>query len=231
MKLLSILLLFILNLQANMFDYNTDGSIKAKTIYDLFNQCTSDMNSIVKHGEYEKHINFEKNIVSVEKGIIDAQMDSNDRQSIQKNLREYKLICQTCINTMKNDAPQLNTHYTNLVNNLENFKKSVYSTGYQPLIKEWDKLTRIKKQYIKDPSNKLENKFARSLDQVVLTLTQLYLDDEQEQPMLTYLKNYQSYFNDLSRSYKSVKYENINEIKPLSYKIKSQIKLSIPYSL
>ncbi len=235
MKSVSILLLFILHLHASMFGYsfsdNTNENVGHKTIYEVFSASTSDINSIIKHGDYAKHTSFNNNIISVEKRVEDAEMSTKERKKLQDNIKKYRVICQSCIKAMETNAPQLDKHYKTLINSLNDFDRGINSTGFTPLIKEWHKLSHIKKQYIKEPSNKLEKEFEETLNLVVLTVSELYLDEELEEPLLSYLKNYQAYFNDLSRSYKSVKYENINHIKPLSYQIKSQIKLSIPYNL
>ncbi|MBU0632897.1 hypothetical protein KKA17_09635 [bacterium] len=235
MKPLLFSLIFILNLQAAKLDYNITekaySDIENKTIYYIFNLCSSDMNGIIKHGDYEKHLNFDKNIAYVQKRIETAQIDSKDKQKLQNNINKYKTICQSSVSSMKKNAPRLNTHYAIVTNSLVDFEKRICSTGFSPLIKKWHKLNHIKNEYLKEPSQELEQEFKRELDLVMQSVSELYLEEEQENAIFSYLKNYQSYFYDLSRSFKYAQYENIKEIKPLSYKIKSQIQFFVPYNL
>ena len=235
MKILSILLFLILGLQAGMLGYGSEEKStiapNSPNIYDLFNRCVSDINAIVKHGEYQRSSSFSESMKSLEKRINEADMDTKEKQKIQQELKRYGSVCQNCINAARTDAPKLNSRYLKVLNGLDDFERHVISTGFVPLIREWHKLGKIKKHYVQRPTNKLEKEFAQTFDLVLLTVTELYLDEEQEEPMMTYLKNYQEYFSDLSRSYKKAKYEEINTLKPLGYKIKSLIKLSIPYNL
>ena len=61
-----------------------------------------------------------------------------------------------------------------------------------------------------------------------MTITELYLDDEMEQPLFEYLDAYKAYFKEISGAYRSVGYAEVGKLKPLTYKIKMQFEMMLP---
>lgn len=237
MRAVFILMLGIINLYAGIFgssdiwDAPAKEAAQQQTIYTTFSSCASDINAIIRHGAYEKKQGFFKNIVDVEKRIEQASIEQKQKEQLKEDIKKYRIICQSCIKTMQNDAPKLASQYKTLIESLQKFDSMVNSTGFPPLLKEWHKLSRIKRDYIKKPSAQTEKEFYRTLELVTITVRELYLEDEMEEPMLGFLKNYKEYFSSLATSYKNIAYDNVNDLRPLAYKIKSQIQLNIPNNL
>jgi hypothetical protein len=99
------------------------------------------------------------------------------------------------------------------------------SIGLYALISRWRELSAIKNSFVKKPNPALEKKFDNIHNEIVVTITELYLDDEAESFLLGYLDNYKLYFKEITVAYAKANYDKINELKPLSYKIKAELEL------
>jgi hypothetical protein len=148
-------------------------------------------------------------------------MSKDEKEVLKKELTEYKTTVDLVYKNLKNKASKLNMHYLKTLNGLSSFNQSVASTGYGPLLKEWYVLTKIKRKFMRKPNAKLAKEFNQKFELVKMIIIELYLDEELEDPLLSYLDNYKKYFQGVNQAYKNVEYKNVQNIKLLSYKIKS----------
>ncbi|MBU1658198.1 hypothetical protein KKG72_03995 [bacterium] len=233
MKLLISILLTLLHLNAGIFS-SDDASLnktnqKYKQIHNSFRQNVSDANAIIKRGEYEKIDSYTSEITSIIEQIKYLDIPRENKLKLQEDMIAYSNLINQITQTLKNKAPNLKMNYGNTLEGLQKFNKKIASIGLSELTTQWIELSRIKNHFVKKPNAKLEKEFDNKWNAVVVTITELYLDEEIENPLFNYLNSYKSYFKEISLSYKDVEYSNINKIKPLSYKIKAQLELLVPY--
>lgn len=129
------------------------------------------------------------------------------------------------------DAPEFNKHYKKSVKGLKKFNDKLSSIGYRPLLTLWYELSKTKAKFIKKPSYKLQKKFNKNYNLIIISITELYLDEEIEEPLFRYLENYKTHFNEVSLAYESIGYKNISILRPLSYKIKAKMEFLSPIKL
>jgi len=227
MKIALILLSLSLMLSANYFSDDTSNTTKQhKKVLETFRTTSSDGNALLKKGDFEKYKLYKSNITTLIHTIDTLDLSPQEKKSLQKNMHQYSKIIDSVYKHMKNKTPMIHKEYSKSLDGLVAFNDGINSTGYGPLLKEWHKLAKIKRRYIKKPSYQLSKKFDEKWDAVVFVLTDLCLDEEYEDPLLAYLDVYKKYFKDLNHVYKTVHYENIKNIKPLSYAIKSQLEFA-----
>lgn len=227
MKTVLILLSLSLILSANYFSDDTSNTTKQhKKVLETFRTTSSDGNSLLKKGDFEKYKLYKSNITALIQKIDALDLSPQEKKSLQKNMHQYSKIIDSVYKHMKNKTPMINKEYSKSLNGLVAFNDGINSTGYEPLLKEWHDLEKIKHRYIKKPSYQLSKKFDEKWDAVVFVLTDLCLDEEYEDPLLAYLDVYKKYFKDLNNVYKTVHYEKIKKVKPLSYAIKSQLEFA-----
>ena len=229
MKLILITMLIILNLDANIFEsYKETKKIK---IINSFKKDVSNANKIIKKGDYTLFRKYKNGIESTIEHVQKLDITLDEKKELKKDLQTYASIINDIYKKMHQKAPEFNKHYKNSIRELENFNKKLSSIGYRPLLKTWHKLSKIKARFIKKPSKKLEKKFNENYNLITNYITELYLDEEIEEPMFSYLKNYKIHFDEINIAYKSVEYENIKKIKPLSYRIKAKMEFLSPIEL
>jgi len=222
MKALLCILTLSLLLNASMFtkEGNNNG-----ILIEEFRQNVNDTNSIIWRGEYGKIPLYKASVSSITKKIQDLKIAQEKKQELTTNLQNYTAIVDTIAINLQKEAPQLKSHYENSIANLDAFNKKISSIGLYALISRWRELSSIKNSFVKKPNPALEKKFDNIHNEIVVTITELYLDDEAESFLLDYLENYKLYFKEITVAYAKANYDKINELKPLSYKIKAELEL------
>lgn len=222
MKILLSILTLSLLLNASMFtkEGNNNG-----ILIEEFRQNVNDTNSIIWRGEYEKIPSHKAGISSIAKKIQNLKIAEEKKQELAVNLQNYAAIIDAIGKNLQQEAPKLKDHYDNSIANLDAFNKKMSSIGLYTLISRWRELSAIKNSFVKKPNPALEKKFDNIHNEIVVTITELYLDDEAESFLLGYLDNYKLYFKEITVAYTKANYDKINELKPLSYKIKAELEL------
>jgi len=235
MKLLMMTLLLIYTLHAGIFssDDKQDKQVDAqnKEIQDKFRQNVSDANAIIKRGEYKKINQYASNSTLIIEHIEELDISLDEKQKLIKDIKTYSQLINDISIKLQKKSPKLNTHYTETISKLEFFNSKLSSIGLSQLLSNWRDLSRIKNRFVKKPSESLEKEFDDKWSAIVVTITELYLDDDMQEPLLDYLESYKAYFKEIKAAYASVSYKNIKRLKPLSYSIKAQLELLIPYKM
>jgi len=226
MKILISSILIVASLDAGIFDYTQ--KTKEVKIINSFRETISDANDVIKRGNYNRYNEYKDGIKSTIDHVQRLNISKEEKAELEQDLKEYADIINTMYKKLHKKAPNFKDHYDSSIGELKNFNKKLISIGYRPLLSTWYELSKIKARFIKRPSEKLEKKFNEHYDLIVNYITELYLDEEIEEPLFAYLKNYRAYFDDINMAYKSVDYENIKKIKPLSYRIKAKMEFMNP---
>jgi len=227
MKIVLFILSLSLFLSASYFSDETSNTAKHhQKVLEIFRASSSDGNALMKKGDFEKYKLYKSNITTLINEIDSLDLSKQEKKSLKKNMHQYTRIIDSVYKHMKNKTPKINSEYSKSLHGLVAFNDGINSTGYGPLLKEWHDLAKVKYKYIRKPSSKLSKKFDEKWDAVVFVLTDLCLDEEYENPLLAYLDVYKKYFKDLNHVYKTVHYEKIKKVKPLSYAIKSQLEFA-----
>lgn len=229
MKTIIFSLLIILNLQAQTTNANQDPN--QINIINSFKKNISAANAVVKRGNYHRYDEYKNGIESTIKNVQNLKISQKEKLELQQDLQTYANIINNMYKKLHTKAPKFKEHYKNSTYNQYFFNKKVASIGYRPIVRAWYELKKITSRYIKRPNKQLEKKFYEKLDLIVKNITELYLDEEIEEPLFAYLQNYKMYFDEISIAYKSVEYENIKKIKPLCYKIKAKMEFISPVEL
>jgi len=219
--LLSVLALSLL-LNASVFAKNEKNS---SILIEEFRQNVNDTNSIIWRGEYDKIPSYKASISSITRKIQALEIEQNKKQELAAHLQNYEAIVDTIAINLKKEAPRLKTHYDYTIDNLDAFNKKISSVGLYILSSRWRDLSGIKNNFVKKPTPELEKKFDAMLNEVIVTITELYLDDKTESFLLGYLENYKLYFKEITVAYSKANFDKINELKPISYKIKAELEL------
>jgi hypothetical protein len=235
MKIVIVSFLVSASLFAGLFSSNDDDLRQLQKnnekIHQQFRQNVNDANAIIKRGEYSIMNEHKSNILNIITRIDTLSIPKEDKKTLQNDMTHYAVLVDDISVKLQSNAPKLNQHYSALIANLKSFNSKLASIGLSELLNDWHEISRIKNRYVKKPSKKHEKEFSNKWTSMVITITELYLDEEDEEALFAYLENYKAYFQEISAAYSSVGYANINKLKPLTYKIKAQLELSVPYQL
>lgn len=227
MKYILILIFIFWDLHASL--YHSDN-VQTKDIREAFRENVSDANAILKRGEYAKIAKYKTDIESIIGQIKTLGIANENKEELQKDIALYTALINDISIHLQKKAPELEKNHLHILRKLDAFNKRISMIGFSELSENWRQLSNIKNSFIKQPRLKLEKEFDAKWSAVVITITELYLDEEIEQPVLDYLNDYKTYFKEISSAYSSAQYSNLNKVKPLSYKIKAQLELLVPYN-
>ncbi|MBU0720030.1 hypothetical protein KJ877_01670 [bacterium] len=233
MKIIILSVILITGLYASIFGANTQEAKNDtnKEIHDVFRQNVSDANAIIKRGDYAKITRYKEESLTIMAQIEHLDIPDEHKLELKKDLSKYSQLINKISSKLQTQAPKLNQHYTDVVGNIATFNKKLSSIGLSELLSSWYNLSKAKNRYVKKPSKKLEKEFDKQWTSVITTISELYLDEEMEEPLFEFLHNYKAYFKEITIAYNSVTYSDIRELKPLSYKIKAQLELLVPYEI
>jgi hypothetical protein len=230
MKIVSFLFLTVWALHAGVLDYferdRTNRHVeKQQSVTELFRQNVRHANGAIKRGEYDGMAPFAHGINTLQKKLKQIDDPSLPVEALSKDIELYSQLVSAVTKELRQNAPKLNEHYSGIVGGVDTFNKKLSSIGLRELLRSWKDLTRIKHRFVKKPSAKLAKAFEKAWDNVSITITELYLDEEMEEPLLDFLERYKLQFAELNDAYEKVGYVNVAKIKPLAYKIKMQLEL------
>jgi len=191
---------------------------KQESVTTLFNQNVHAMNAIVKRGDYDKMDEFDTTLQEVRK-----RLELYGQAKILEQLNDYDAKVRSVSASLVEYAPSLQKDQEIIIAELESFNRRISSIGLAELIKGWRELGRLKKAFVREPQKNLQKDFETKWLYVSVLIEELYLDEEVETPMLQFLQRYKSVFDSIAAAYKESGFDNVATLKPLSYKIKSDI--------
>jgi hypothetical protein len=232
MKIFIALLWAVWTLHAGFFDGDSHDERRQMRqqlqLFDRFKENARDANAIVKRGEYDLMAHQKQEIGRISREIASLEISAEEQRTLNADLQEYEKLVSRIGTQLKLKAPELNTHYKQVLSGLPNFNKKLGSIGLRELLHSWRELSRIKSRFVKRPSNKLVRAFEKEWTNVTVTITELYLDEEMEQPLFDYLDSYRAYFNELNSAYRTAGYNDVARLKPLTYQIKMHFEMLTP---
>lgn len=223
MKFLLFLSIIFSMLNASMF--SSDNANKQTSMIEEFRQNVNDVNSIIWRGEYDKLSTQKSTLTSIIKNIDSLSISQDSKKQLKNDLQNYAHLVNTISTSLQKEAPTLNKHYNETIIKLDSFNKKISSIGLYQLTALWKELSKIKNEFVKKPNLSYEKKFEDTWNEMSVTIMELYLNDETEEFLFGYLEHYKQYFKEINLAYKQANYENINQLKPLSYKIKAAFEL------
>ena len=229
MKWILILAFATLSLQAGWFGSDERREEAQKVdLAQQFRENASDANAIVKRGEYDLISQQEEGLARIRSEVMTLRISEADRKALSADLETYEQTVRNIGSKLQKRAPKLNEHYRYIISGLPTFNKHLGSIGLGDLLHGWRELSRTKDRFVKEPAAKQVKSFDREWTNINVIITELYLDDDMEKPLLDYLAAYKSYFNELESAYQGVGYAEVQKLKPLVYKIKLQFQMLTP---
>jgi len=229
MKIFILLCCAVLSLQAGFFEKEKhQEQLQKMDLLQRFKENASAANDIVKRGEYGLIAEQERQVARIRGDVSGLNVSAQERKDLSTDLESYAKMVSSIGSSLKRSAPELHQHYRQVIAGLPEFNRRMGSIGLRELLHSWRELSRIKGRFVKRPDAKLVKAFEEEWTNITVTITELYLDDEMEQPLFEYLDAYKAYFKEISGAYRSVGYAEVGKLKPLTYKIKMQFEMMLP---
>ncbi len=231
MKTLVIILVLVTSaLAALFFTLDTPTEEKApsyapkqKLLYSKIDDNFDLVRRISKEGDISEAKNFKRDSLRLINEIKRKSLFSE--KFVQDYTRLHFIINDTAHAIHEHDDV-LYMHLLKTKDRMENFEKKLKSIGLGELNKNWRITQKLFHQFHRKPSDEKYKKYLQHLDMTKTIITELYLDDDQEEYLFSYLDEHHNAFHALYEVYNDVGFYRINELKPLIYGLKEQMEFN-----
>lgn len=230
MKTFIVILIFVTSaLAALLFTLDipkTDVS-PAKTpvqnsLYFKINETFSLVRRISKEGDISQIRSFKAESLQLISEIERKSLFS--KEFVQDYTRLISIINDTAQSIHEHDDV-LYTHLLKTKDRMQNFEKKIKSIGLSELNKSWRLTQKLFHDFHRDPREEKFQTYLKQYQEMKTIITELYLDDDKEAYLFSYLEEHHKAFNALYAVYNDVGFHRIHDLKPLMYGIKAQMEL------
>lgn len=192
---------------------------------ELFTDSERSLRQIVRHGDENsiKKLNTSLNAIGDELSI--RQQQGFDIKNIKVLLSKYKHDSTLLSDKFTPYLKQLHQYDLFEETHEKTFLLSIEQIGLYELKTSYEELSKLRTDYIKEPSEQAKIAYETQLEKVNQIITELYLDSEIEKPIFDYLANHKHYFETIDTAYNEIGFEHIQQLRTNGYAIKTELQL------
>ena len=199
--------------------------ITSKTPEELFSLSQESLSLIIRHGDNRAITTLKASTEALENIVPKNEKQGLNIDKLEKLIVQYKEDSRVLSQTAQGLSDKLHVLDSYEEKNEEKFLLSIKQIGLYELKTDYEKLCRIRLDYLKEPSVELEEKYRLRSEALREMIKELYLDDAIEDPLYAYIENHKNYFETVSKSYQQVGMERIHRLRQESYAIKTELQM------
>lgn len=139
----------------------------------------------------------------------------------------FDIVNQTAL-SIQSKQPALSQKLQRMKAQFERFDRKIKSIGLPELKTNWYEMQKLYRQFMREPSVQTFQSYRLRHVQAKSMITELYLDDADEEQLFAFLDHHYDVLSDFQLLYNDVGMENICQLKPLMYQLKEKIQLKAP---
>lgn len=197
----------------------------SQTPEQLFTLSQDSLRLIVRHGEGKSIPILEESMGELEKMLVQYEHQGLPIQTTEKLIAQYKADSIALSKATQPNLDKLKTFDRNEAKSEEQFLLSINQIGLYELKAASKKMDKIRLDYLKEPSEELENQYRDQSENVRTMIRELYLDSAIEDPLYAYIDNHKGYFETVADSYKKAGLEKVHRLRENSYAIKTDLQM------
>jgi len=195
------------------------------SLYSKINDNFDLVRRITKEGDISEANNFKADSLRL---INEIKRKSLFSKKFVRDYTRLHFIINDTARAIRRHDNILYTHLLKTKDRMKNFEKKLKSIGLSELNKNWRLTQKVFHQFHRHPSEEKLKAYYQHLEVTKTIITELYLDDDQEEYLFAYLDEHYKAFTALYEVYSEVGFYRINELKPLMYGIKEQMEFQRP---
>lgn len=205
----------------------TSSSIEATPASEeeLFARSESSLRQIVRRGDSQSVSTLTASLDTLTSRLVERGQNDTSIQKIDALLISYRQ--DTSILTQKIAPHMVQLQKTNQYEsqNHEKFLSAMDQIGLYELITAYQEMDKLRKHYIKDPSEETIAQYETKSKRIHTIIAELYLDERIEKPLFDYLDNHRTYFRAITAAYRDIGVQRINRLRANGYAIRSAFQL------
>jgi hypothetical protein len=191
----------------------------------LFSLEERSVRNMIRYGDEKSISSFQAYSEALDTALIKAKKLGIETQNTQKMLSQYKQDSQHLTQTASMYSQKLHTYSRFEATKEKAFQVSLEQIGLYELKTTFSNLEKARVEYIKEPSLQTQARYEELTKAMTQMISELYLDETIEKPLISYIKNNAHYFKTIVSIYTTVGLESINRLHANSYTIKAQLEL------
>lgn len=199
--------------------------VSTKNPEQLFTLSQESLRLIMRHGDKESIPTLQKSVGELEAILIVYEKQGLSIGKAEKLIAQYKEDSEALSQTAQPFLEKLKVYDQYEEEKEEKFLLSIDQIGLYELKTAYKKLTKIRLDYLKEPSSVLEEEYRASAERLTQTIKELYLDSAIEEPLYAYLDNHNRYFETTVMCYKKAGTERVHRLRANSYAIKTELQM------
>lgn len=191
----------------------------------LFSLEERSIRQLIRTGDEKSISSFQAYTQALDTALIKYKRSGIDIQNVQKMLLQYKQDSQHLTQTASLYSEKLHIYSMSEQTQEKAFQVSLEQIGLYELKTTFSNLKKARVEYIKEPSVQTHAKYEELTKNMTQMISELYLDENIEKPLMTYIENNAHYFKTVVSIYTTAGIESINRLHANSYTIKAQLEL------
>lgn len=199
--------------------------VSAKNPEQLFTLSQESLRLIMRHGDKESIPKLQKSVGELEAILVVYEKQGLSIGKAEKLIAQYKEDSAVLSQTAQPFLKKLKVYDQYEEEQEEKFLLSIDQIGLYELKTAYKKLSKIRLDYLKEPSSVLEEEYHVNAEALRQTIKELYLDNAIEEPLYGYLDNHNRYFETTVICYNKAGTERIHRLRANSYAIKTELQM------
>lgn len=200
-------------------------SVESKNSEELFTLSQESLREIVRHGEVDSIAVLKESVSELESRLPHYEQQGLNIGKVKKLISQYKEDTMVLSLKAQPFLEKIKGYDTYEKSKEEKFLLAIDQIGLYELKTAYKKLSKIRVDYLKEPSSELAQEYRASSETLTQTIKELYLDSAIEDPLYAYINNHKGYFETLSACYNQSGVQRVNRIRQNSYAIKTELQM------
>jgi len=199
--------------------------ILTKDPVQLFSLGERSVRQMIRYGDEKSISSFQTYSDALDAALIKDRRLGIETQNVEQMLSQYNQDSIHLTQTASMYSQKLHTYSQYEQTQKKAFQLSMDQIGLHELKSTFNNLEKARLEYIKEPSSKTQANYEELTKNMTQMLTELYLDESIEKPLISYIENHTHYFKTVVSIYTTTGLESINRLHANSYTIKAQLEL------
>ncbi len=191
----------------------------------LFITSEHDLRKLIRHGDAQSAEKIQTSLAAIEIKLHENHKKGYAVENLLNMLHSYDNDYSILAKTFTPLLEQIRQSDQFEQTNKQSFQSTLEQIGLYELKRTYADLESVRKDYIKEPTNKTKIEYENYHSHIKQIINELYLDASIDTPLYQYLDNHKRYFDLISNAYTTVQYDRISRLHSNANSIKTELQI------
>lgn len=191
----------------------------------LFIASEHELRQFIRHGDTQSIEKLQTSLAAIKTKLNEDRKKGYAVENLLNMLDTYNNDCSILVKTFTPQLAKIRHCDQFEQANKRSFQSTLDQIGLYELKSAYSNLESLRKNYLKEPSNKTKIEYENYHSHIKEIINELYLDASIDTPLYEYLDNHKHYFDLISSAYTTLHYDRINRLHSNAYSIKTELQV------